>query len=465
MNRRLKYVILAIVVLQFFVVAGALIAPSLAQNLPGEMRVRLARLPVGDRLLKLGTTPLPAVLPAPEGAVAQANARSIQIPTVVTATATINVAPVVTAVEAKDAAVTEAPTDVTADAPTPLPAPTVTVPPTIIPSPTAVSLPVAARIEGLEIIAQGFNNCGPANLAINLDYYGNPTTQAEAAAFLKLNREDRNVSPWQMVDYVNVQTDMRAFVGSGGDLTLIKHFVAAGFPVVIEKGYELPSEGWLGHYLTIFGYDDATEEMVSLDTNLGPWDGSGRYDSYDDIDKYWRQFNRTFFVVCPPDKEAEVAAVLGQEMTEPASMWLQAAEQAKLELDEAPDDAFAWFNLGTSLTRLGEMTGDPAYYASGAAAFDQAFLLGVPPRIVWYQFRPYIAYMRTDRYQDMIDLADTTLESQGGRNVEETYLYKGHALAFLGDGSGAADAYRQALRLNENFYPAQWALDSVSAGG
>ena len=101
---------------------------------------------------------------------------------------------------------------------------------------------------------------------------------------------------------------------------------------------------------------------------------------------------------------------------------------------------------------------------NGAAAFDQALIIGLPPRILWYQYRPYIAYMRTDRYQEMIDLADVILSTQGGRNVEETYLYKGHALVFLGDGNRAVEAYQQALRLNKNFYPAQWALDSVIGG-
>ena len=114
---------------------------------------------------------------------------------------------------------------------------------------------------------------------------------------------------------------MRAFVGSGGDLELLKRLIASGFPVVIEKGYELPREGWLGHYLTIFGYDDEAQEMVSLDTNLGPWDGSGRYDSYEDIEKYWQQFNRTFFVVYPPEKEQQILAILGPEIVDRAPMW------------------------------------------------------------------------------------------------------------------------------------------------
>ncbi|MCA9943826.1 MAG: hypothetical protein KC449_10110, partial [Anaerolineales bacterium] len=208
-------------------------------------------------------------------------------------------------------------------------------------------------------------------------------------------------------------------------------------------------------------YDDDKQEFLSLDTNLGPWDGSGRVDSYETVNYYWQQFNFTFFVVYPPEKETLVQSLLGQGMIDREAMWRKAAERAQVEIEVDPQNGFAWFNLGTNLTRLGEMTGEAAFYENGAAAFDQARLVGVPPRIVWYQFRPYIAYMKVGRFQEMIDLADIVLETQGGRNVEETYLYKGHALAFLGDGPGAVAAYEQSLRLNENFYPAQWALDAI----
>ena len=451
MNKRLKYAILTLALVQIFIIMGLLAIPPIAQTLPGEFRVRLARLPLGEKLLDVGVTPLPTVLPAPSGAVAQSQ---IIIPTITTKTPAPEIIATVPAARSKIAsAIEKAATE-------PPPVPTVTAIPTAIATP--MPLPEQARIEGMKIIAQGFNNCGPANLTINLEFHGNDTTQAEAAAFLKPNREDRNVSPWQMVDYVNEQTDMHAFVGSGGDLELLKRLIASGFPVVIEKGYELPREGWLGHYLTLFGYDDTAQEMVSLDTNLGPWDGSGRYDSYEDIERYWQQFNRTFFVVYPPEKEQLVFAILGAEMLDKAAMWQQAAQQAQVDIDADPQNAYAWFNLGTSLTRLGELTGEAGFYENGAAAFDQAFILGVPPRIVWYQFRPYIAYLKVGRYQEMVDLADTVLKTQGGRNVEETYLYKGHALAFQGDGVGAVEAYEQALSLNENFYPAQWALDSIT---
>lgn len=51
-----------------------------------------------------------------------------------------------------------------------------------------------------------------------------------------------------------------------------------------------------------------------------------------------------------------------------------------------------------------------------------------------------MAYMKLGRYQDMLDLAESTLFSQGGRNVEETYLYQGYALLFTGDVEGAVAA-------------------------
>lgn len=457
MNKRLKYGILVVVTISVLLVIAVLVLPSLTRMLPGEMRVRLARIPVGAALLDLGTTPMPTALPAP---VNVSDNAQITIPTLVIPT----VMPTIraTAVSAEPTAEIEQIETTAPTNPVPTTTPTATPSPTFTPTPDP--LPTQVRIENVTIIPQGFNNCGPANLTINLNFYGNPTTQTEAAAFLKPNSEDRNVSPWQMVDYVNEQTDMRAFIASGGNLELLKRLIAAGFPVVIEKGYELPREGWLGHYLTIFGYDDEAGEMVSMDTNLGPWDGSGRYDTYEEVQYYWQQFNYTFFVVYPPEKEQQLYAILEADMLQPATMWQNAAQKAQVEIEVDPANAFAWFNLGSSLTRLGEITGDNAFYENGAAAFDEARTLGIPPRIVWYQFRPYTAYMKVGRYQDMLDLAAVTLETQGGRNVEETYLYQGHGLALTGDGPGAVAAYQQALRLNENFYPAQWALDSIIGG-
>jgi hypothetical protein len=371
---------------------------------------------------------------------------------------TATVAPTETAVPD---AVAETAVDLT---PEPTQPPTATPAPTLTPTPEP--LPDRVILPEMGVIKQSFNNCGPANLTQVLNWYGNPVTQEEVASYLKPNPEDRNVSPWQIADYVNQFTPgFQAIARSGGSLEMVKRFLAAGYPVVIEKGYDLPETGWWGHYLTVYGYDDVRQELYSQDTYLGPWDGSGRTDSYDELIRYWQQFNYTFYVVYKPEQEAQVAAILGEEMFDDLKMWQYVASLADSEAKANPDDAIAWFNLGTALTRIGSLTGDQQYYQGGAQAYDKAREIGLPPRMLWYEFMPYLAYWKVGRGQDVLDLAEATLATQGGRNVEETYWYQGHVYLEMGRISDARQAYQAALAVNENFYPAQISLDYVNSLG
>jgi len=457
MSKRTKRIILAVALVQVVLVIALLVLPQAVLAIPGRYRVALAeRYPVVSQITEdviARVAPVADALPAPLEISERA---AITIPTLAP-TSLPPPTPTPTAAAAQADTLVQEATVVVESTPSPTPLPTAT--------PTPEPLPDDVLLTGIKRIQQSFNNCGPANLTQVLNWHGNETTQAEAASYLKPNAEDRNVSPWQLSDYVNEFTDLKSTVHSGGDMEMIKRFIAAGLPVVIEKGYEPDasrSQGWFGHYLTVFGYDEEQQLFHSMDSYLKVDEVSGRADPYEEIERYWQQFNYTFYVVYEPDRESEVQSILGLNLLQPMQMWQKAAERAQAELEEDPEDAFAWFNLGTSLTRLGELTGSPGYYESGAAAFDQARAIGLPPRMLWYEFRPYLAYMKVGRYDDMITLADAVLATQGGQNVEETYLYKGHALLFQGDVTGAADAYRRALQLNENFYPAEIALQSIS---
>lgn len=466
MRKRTKSIILLVAVFQMLIILGLLALPAIVQAIPGRYRVWLQEnYPAMGKISEgviAQVAPVATALPAAQGApetqidisslIDEQPAATVEGQAVDNGAFTLPQAttPTVTAPEA-----TEPPAEAVAS---PTPAPTNTPAPT----PTPMPLPNRVMIDGMGVIKQSFNNCGPANLTQVLNWYGSDITQEDVAAYLKPNPEDRNVSPWQISDYVNEQIGgYKAITRSGGDLELIKRFLAAGFPVVIEKGYELPDSGWWGHYLTVYGYDDDLEELYSQDTYLGPFDGSGRTDLYRDFLPYWQQFNNTFYVVYTPEQEETVKSIMGEDMFDDLKMWQKVASVAEQETTERPDDAFSWFNLGTALTRMGGLTGEAKYYQGGSQAFDKAREIGLPPRMLWYQFEPYLAYLRTDRYQDIIALADATLETQGGRNVEETFWYKGHALAYLGDVSGAITAYQTSLSVNENFYPAQISLDSL----
>ncbi len=465
MSNKSRNIILLVVSMMLITTFALLALPKAVQAIPGRYRVALQeRVPVASDVLEEVIDQVAPVATALPAAATGSSGDEVDISALIaqpTATA-VPVEPTPTEEPTEETAVSEA-----EDQPTSAPEPTDTPVPSPTPSPTAEPLPIAHALNDMGVVKQSFNNCGPANLTQVLNWYGSDITQDEIAAYLKPNSEDRNVSPWQIADYVNEQTygEFKATAHSGGTQELIKELITAGYPVVIEKGYELPSSGWWGHYLTVYAYDDTLGQFMTQDSYLGPWDASGRPASYEEVAEYWPQFNNTFYVVFRPEQEAEVMEIIGPELADKISMWQKVAQDAQAIVEENPDDVFSWFNLGTALTRLGENVteGNAEYYQAAAQAFDRAREIGLPPRMLWYQHRPYIAYDKVGRYQDVLDLANATLETQGGRNVEETYLYKGHTLAALGDLYGAKEAYLSALAVNENFYPAQISLDWIDS--
>ena len=76
-------------------------------------------------------------------------------------------------------------------------------------------------------------------------------------------------------------------------------------------------------------------------------------------------------------------------------MWRAAVDQAQQEVAADPNDLFASFNLGSSLSAMGS-------YADAATAFDRARAIGLPPRMLWYQFEPFAAYLAVGRTADVL---------------------------------------------------------------
>ena len=434
--------------------------PSIALRLPNLDPAPAESLPVPVASGNTGNLAEPIVIPGLD----EATATSTPVPPTAT--------PVPT--EIPPTAQPDQPTATVAPTETPLPT---EVPPT--PTPTPEPLPQSHEILNITNVPQSFNNCGPANLAIVLGYFDDTPSEAasleqlrqiqtRAATFLKPNPNDRNVSPWQINDYVNQETGLKSTAHSGGTLELLKQLVAKNIPVVIERGGDLnDGTGWYGHYLTVYAYDDATQMFTAMDTygDGGIWTANGSEFSYEEIDESWKHFNYTFYVVYPELIEQTVFEIIGPDLLSERTMWENAIKRAEADIAVDGTDKWAWFNLGTSLTWLGVLDGAQSYYEQGAAAFDQARNLELPWRMLWYQHRPYMAYFKVGRFQDVVDLADATLETRGGQNVEETYYWKGNALSGLGDAPGAGVAYREALAVNENFYYAQWALDYLTRDG
>jgi tetratricopeptide (TPR) repeat protein len=350
------------------------------------------------------------------------------------------------------------------EASTPVPSPTATPSPTP-PPPTATPVPApeSARLGLIGHIFQDWNNCGPATLAMALSYFQFYPTQSDTAAILKPNPEDRNVSPDEMAAYVNEQTEFAALTRTNGTLPTLKRLIADGHPVIVELGIDPPGEyawlEWYGHYLLVVAYDDAKEQIWVYDSWFGTSEvpgenanAEGRIVKYDELSSYWRQFNNNYIVLYRPEEEAAVHDIIGQDMDD-GYMWQQSLIRTQTLLNAEPEDAYLWFNLGTIYNALGD-------FEKAASAFDQARNIGLPWRMLWYQFGPYQAYYEVGRYEDVILLADTTLTDRP--YFEESYYYKGLALAAMGNEEQARDNLERAVRFNPNFSPAAEALAQLT---
>lgn len=359
------------------------------------------------------------------------------------------------------------------------------------PTPTALAtrppLPPSVSLTGFRYIDQhgGWNLCGPATLAMALTYWDWAGTRNDVEDYVKpgiqdpnLNRvergrPDKNVMPYELEDFVDTQVPgLQAVIRVGGELDTVKQLLAAGFPVVVEKGYsERDASGrisWLGHYLFVTGYDEASQEFIVQDVYLRTGDngtGANLRSSYEEFQDQWRAFNYLFLVIYPEAQLDQVIAALGpwadEEWANQRALELAQQESASLT---GLQQFFAWFNLGSSHVRL-------LQYVDAAHAYDYAFQLYAgltdddtqrPYRMMWYQTGPYWAYYYSGRHQDVISLANTTLfETIDQPTLEESLYWRGLARLAIGETGNAVSDLQEAVRLNKHFWAAIGQLEAL----
>jgi hypothetical protein len=330
----------------------------------------------------------------------------------------------------------------------PSPIPTAT--PTLLPLPDSASLPAPIYEK------QDANNCGPGTLTMYLRSYGWKGDQNVIAKVIKPDPNDRNVNVDELVYFVRTQVGwLNAGFRVGGDIDLLKRFIANGMPIMIEetslmdKQYWPGDDLWAGHYLLLTAYDDAKQQFTSQDSWLGP----NLLVDYKVLDGHWQSFNRAYIMVYQPGQEELVQAIL-RENWDPTVNRQNALNKSESETISDPKNAFAWFNLGTNLLYFER-------YREAAAAYDQARQIGLPQRMLRYQFGPFIAYFRTNRIDDLKALTDFALKITA--NSEENLLWDGWALYVKGKKVDAVAQFKAALKVNPFYADAQYALNYVGA--
>lgn len=350
---------------------------------------------------------------------------------------------------------------------------TITLPPTAIPSitptespepeitntpePTSTPLPGQVLLSGVRYMDQHglWNYCAPSNLAMVLSFWGWEGDRYDTGHYLKPFEKDKNVMLYEMAEYTNSQTNLKALVRTGGTLPLLKKLIASGYPVLVEKGVFIHDysgkDSWMGHYTVLTGYDDGQKLFISQDSYFQP-----DYPvNYDQLEWEWRGFNYLFLVAYPPDKEGELFEILGQYRDEAAADRI-AYEKASEEIysTEGLDNFFAWFNRGTNMVYLQD-------YVGAAESFDQAFAVYAqldeherPWRTTWYRTEPYAAYYYAGRYQDVIDLATLTINNATEPYLEENFYWRARAYIVIGQNQKALDDINQALEYHPGYAPA-----------
>ena len=354
---------------------------------------------------------------------------------------------------------------------TPTLTPTATIPgPTNTPLPTATLTltptprPEVVRLDGVKYEDQHnrYNYCGPANLSMALTFWGWEGNRDVVGSAVKTNTDDKNVMPYELQDFV-ISQGYGMIIRLGGEIELIQRLVAAGFPVMAEKGYytyDMTGRyGWLGHYQFVTGYDQGKSVLVVQDTYIEG--GENHEFTYADFIGGWRTFDYLFMVVYPLERELELVTLLGDWADEDwAARHAIEIAQAEVQNLTAIDQYFAAFNIGTSHVNLRQ-------YIDAAYAYDYAFQLYAamgeddlrPYRMLWYQTGPYFAYYYSGRYQDVIDLAFATFDTIGDDVLEESWHWLGMGRLALGDTDRALIAFREAVRLHPGFAPSLYQLE------
>lgn len=311
------------------------------------------------------------------------------------------------------------------------------------------------ELSGLTHVWQTWNNCGPATLSMCLSFWGSAVGQEEIRLVVRPNPEDKHAGPEELAEVARAQ-GLNALVRVDGTPEMLRQLLSGGVPVMVSTWHEDEPGDGMGHYRLIVGYDDGIESWLLYDSLAATTsDRNAPYEalrlSYDEFAPLWKVFNRRYLVVYSDGLESVVQAVVGEDMDD-RTMWEGALVRARSEIAQDEQNPFAWFNLGSDLVALSR-------FEEAASAYDHARQLGLPWRMLWYQFGPFPAYYQVGRYEEVLALSNATLAVT--KDIEELHFWRGMAQAALGDTEEARASLERALDLKPGYPEALAALEGL----
>ena len=303
-------------------------------------------------------------------------------------------------------------------------------------------IPDAYEIDGIGWVPQTWNNCGPATLSMNLDRWNLSVSQGEIATLIRPNPKDGHVSIDQ-IRYAAAEYGMDSIYIPSADISLVKSFIAADFPVMMPTWHIDSPRNQMGHYRLVHGYDDSTGEFAIRDS-LEP---EGYQMGYTELDILWRVFNRRMLVVFPPDQSDDAHRLESTIGTE-NEMLMASLERLQIEreppevlppgMDVNDYHAFAEFNRSMVYNSLDR-------FQEAADALYKAFDIGLPWRMLWYQPEVLKSVFLMEDYAWIVRYTNTALRPYP--YLEELWYWNGRAEEAMGNREAARQSYSRALEI------------------
>ena len=223
-------------------------------------------------------------------------------------------------------------------------------------------LPTRAAVRGVPLIEQADFYCGPAALAMVMQWSGLDVSQQDIAA-LSFSPGAEGTYLADMIGAARREGQLAVNVDGFGALL---EEVAAGHPVIVFQNLSLPlAPRW--HYAVVVGYD-IDRGQVTLH--------SGELErvtmSLDLFGRTWRRGDYWALAVLPPDTlpvSPDQWAVLEAAAALERVAQYNAAESAYATGGEAwPDNWLWWFGLGNARYAQGDLAGAKRAFEQAAAA-------------------------------------------------------------------------------------------------
>ena len=317
------------------------------------------------------------------------------------------------------------------------------------PTPT-VTLPPAHQISLPMHTYQSFNNCGPATLAMYMNFLGFPVTQQELGQRLRPyqnvagDNDDKSVNLTELAKDAKAQ-GLHSYYRPGGDIGLMKRLLAADIPVIVRTWLDAGDD--IGHYRIVRGYDDTAQQLLQDDSYQGP----NRYYSYDDFLKLWEPFQYEYLVIVDSGKVEEVERILG-DMVDSRVAWQALYDRSLTEAALAGASYAPLWNQAVASYHLGD-------YATTTSLYEQV-APQLPANILWYQLEPIEAYAKQGDTRRVFAITDAILNG-GNRAYSELYMIRGQIYEDQGNIEAARGEYQRAIMYNVNNSSAQEALNNL----